>query len=199
MSELEGRLPGVLGELSRDAPHNEDLARRVRAGLRRRRIATFGPVAAVLAVLVVLAGVWVSRPSAAGPVTEPSSACAPLQTGPLPDWARAGFSSPDGNPFQLSAGGSIAAVVFANPLVAPPAQDQANKILWVARDTPVGTDTLRIDGTLEGGDMTHSVNLGAAPGPSYVDMPAPGCWQLTLTWGTHTDTINLRWDSGATG
>jgi hypothetical protein len=154
---------------------------------------TLGPLAAVLAVLVVLISVWVSRPAATTPVASSPSGCTPLQTGPLPEWARAGFSSPEGNPYQLSTAGSMAAIVFANPLLAPPVPDRGNKILWVAQQTPSPTDTLVIDGTLEAGAATHSVNIGTAPGPSYVDMPVPGCWHLTLTWGSHSDTMNLLW------
>jgi hypothetical protein len=195
MKNLEDQLPGFLSELGRHAPHDADLAGRVRAGARRRRMLTVGPLAAVLAVLVALAGVWVSRPSAVAPVAAPPAVCAPLQTGPLPDWARAGFSSPEGNPYALSASGAMAAIVFANPLVAPADPNRANKILWVAKQTPAATDTLVINGTLQGSGLTHSVDIGTAPGPSYVDMPTPGCWQLTLTWGANSDTMNLLWSA----
>ena len=136
-----------------------------------------------------------SRPSATTPVAAPTSACTPLQTGPLPEWARAGFSSPEGPPYQLSATGSMAAIMFGNPLLAPADPNRANKILWVAKQTPSGTDRLVINAALEGGDLQHSVDIGSAPGPSYVDMPAPGCWQLTLTWGANSDTMNLLWSA----
>jgi hypothetical protein len=195
MTELEDQLPGIFAELGRAAPHDADLAGRVRAGTRRRRLLTLGPLAAVLAVLVVLAGVWVSRASTTSPVAGPPAACAPLQTGPLPEWARAGFSSPEGNPYALSTAGSMAAIVFGNPLVAPADPSRANKILWVAKQTPAPTDRLVINGTLDGGELQHSVDIGSAPGPSYVDMPAPGCWQLTLTWGPNSDTMNLLWSA----
>jgi hypothetical protein len=89
----------------------------------------------------------------------------------------------------------MAAVVFGNPLLAPADPDRSNKILWVAKQTPAATDTLVINGTLEGDGRQYSVDTGSAPGPSYVDMPAPGCWQLALTWGSHSDTINLLWSA----
>ncbi|MET0864117.1 MAG: hypothetical protein ABWZ98_07260 [Nakamurella sp.] len=195
MTDLEDQLSGILAELGARAPHDDDLAGRVRAHARRRRLITLGPIAAALVVVIVIAGVWVNRPAATAPVASPPSACVPLQTGPLPDWARAGFSSPEGNPYQLSTNGSIAAMVFANPLVAPADPDRGNKILWATQETPGAADHLVIDGTLEGTGTTHRVDTGTAPGPSYVDMPAPGCWQLTLTWGTHSDTMSLRWDA----
>jgi hypothetical protein len=195
MSQLADGLSGALAELGDEAPHDDDLAGRVRAGARRRRLLTVGPIAAVLAVFLILAAVWVNRPSDTTAVAAPPSACTALQTGPLPVWARAGFSSPEGNPYQLSTDGEMAAVVFANPLLAPADPERANKILWVAEQTPAFTDTLVIDGTREGDGLQHSVDIGSAPGPSYVDMPAPGCWRLTLTWGTHSDTINLLWSS----
>src|SRR5690349_8304509 len=115
MNDLETVLPGLLGELGRDAPHQPDLADRARRGARRRRILTVGPIAAGVAVCLVLGGIWVSRPAApaTSPVATAPSACEPLETGPLPEWARSGFSSPDGNPFAPSTSGTLVAVVFA--------------------------------------------------------------------------------------
>jgi len=31
------------------------------------------------------------------------------------------------------------------------------------------------------------------PGPSFVDLPEPGCWRLTLTWADRTDTLDLEY------
>jgi hypothetical protein len=196
MNDLETELPGLLGGLGRDAPHDPELAERARHGVRRRRVLTVGPIAAVLAVCLVLGGIWITRQGASGtaPVASPPSACRPLETGPLPEWARAGFSQPDGNPFARSHNGSLVAVVFANPLVAPPLPDRGNKILWVPQETPAPTDNLVITGTLEGAATSTTIDLHSAPGPSYVDMPVPGCWHLSLTWGAHTDGIDLRWE-----
>lgn len=150
----------------------------------------------MLAVAVVLTGIWLVRPAGdSTTVAGPPSACRPLETGPLPEFARAGFSSPEGNPFALSAGGTMVAVVFANPLVSPAAPDRGNKILWVPREIPAATDILVISGRLEGGQLTNTVNIGTAPGPSYVDMPAAGCWQLDLKWGNHSDTMYLKWET----
>lgn len=198
MTDEDALLAGILQELSRDSPHDPDLANTVRRGARRRRLLTIGPIAAVIAVAVVLTAIWVSRPAATNTaaVATPPSACHPLETGPLPEFARAGFSSPEGNPFALSTDGTMVAVVFANPLVSPATPDRGNKILWVPLEIPAATDTLMITGHLEGTDLTTTVNIGTAPGPSYVDMPAPGCWRLDLKWGNHSDSMYLRWEAG---
>lgn len=29
------------------------------------------------------------------------------------------------------------------------------------------------------------------PGPSYVNLPAPGCWRLTLRWSGRSDQLDL--------
>jgi hypothetical protein len=198
VNRIEDALPTVLGELADGAPHDSDLADRVRSRSRRRRMLTAGPIAAVLAVTAVVGAVWLGRPAA--PDGTPNvggdapSACRPLDTGPLPVWARAGFSNPTGNPFTMGTKGDIAAVVFAAPLRAPAAPDTSNKILWVARETPAPGDRLVITGTLEGSTLRHTVALDTAPGPSGVDMPQPGCWHLELRWGTNTDSVDLRWE-----
>ncbi len=210
MNGIEKALPSALHDLAEQAPHGSDLADRIRSRSRRRRLLTLGPIAAVLAVTVVVGAVWIGRPGAltdasvAGPgataagmtttSTQPVSQCRPLDDGPLPVWARAGFSDPAGNPFTVGAQGDIAAVVFGTPLRAPADAGTTNKILWVARETPSPDDHLVITGTLEGSTATHKVELPTAPGPSYVDMPRAGCWHLELRWGSNTDSVDLRWE-----
>jgi hypothetical protein len=201
MTDVERLLPTALTELSAQAPHDADLAGTVRTGLRRRRIRIAGPVAAVLAVAVVvgavvLGGNWVGRPAGSDQtdVAAAPSACRPLNTGPLPEWARTGFSDPSGNPHTIGANGTIVAVVFAAPLRSSATPDAGNKILWVARQTPAPADVLKIRATLEGSTRQTTVDLGTAPGPSIVEMPAPGCWHLELTWGSHQDSVDLRWE-----
>ena len=151
------------------------------------------PMAAVLAVCAVVAVVWttVARTDT-GPVTggddpAPASACLPLTIAPLPTWARDGFSGDgDGVPYALSASGGVAAIVFGNPLTAPPAADHNNKILWVVRagvpvEVPptagaVGppSQDLVITGHLEGTDVTTTVDTGAAPDPRSWTCRRPG-------------------------
>src|SRR3954447_14723073 len=116
----------------------------------------------------------------------------------LPPWARTGFSDPKPHmPFMLSAKGKIGAIVWGNPLIAPPAKDRSNKILWVSH-TPLkpGGGDLSISaqrivgGKPVGEPLARSVMAG--PGPSLVDLPA-GCWHLTLNWWPQTDTMDLRY------
>jgi hypothetical protein len=52
---------------------------------------------------------------------------------------------------------------------------------------------MTIRATLAGSTRTATVNLPDGPGPSYVNMPAPGCWTLHLSWGGHTDQLSLRY------
>jgi hypothetical protein len=86
------------------------------------------------------------------------------------------------------------AILFGTPLTAPPAADHNNKILWVAK---VGAEgAFSIDARLEGSDRRFRREIGPAPGPSIVDLPAAGCWHLELRWGSYTDTISLRYAPG---
>jgi hypothetical protein len=141
-----------------------------------------------------------SPPTAVSPASASASgACAvkiPVKL--LPPWARTGFSDPRPRmPFVLSANGQIGAIVWGNPLLAPPAKDRSNKILWVSRaPLELGGGDLRISaqrvdgGRPVGAPLARSVPGG--PGPSIVDLPE-GCWHLSLRWGTHTDTMDLRY------
>ncbi len=96
-------------------------------------------------------------------------------------------------PHVMGATGDIVAILWAtrDALHAPPVPDPHNKILWVSRVSWSGPMTIR--GTLAGSTRTATVNLPNGPGPSYVDMPAPGCWTLHLSWGGHTDQLSLRY------
>jgi hypothetical protein len=112
---------------------------------------------------------------------------------PLPVWARSGFTPPDiPMPHVTGTAGNIVAILWATPdaLHAPALPDRANKILWVSR---VSSGPMTIRATLAGSTRTATVNLPDGPGPSYVDMPAPGCWTLHLSWGGHTDQLSLRY------
>jgi hypothetical protein len=87
--------------------------------------------------------------------------------------------------------GLMLAILFGSPLTAPPAADHGNKILWVAK---VGAEgAFSIDARLEGSDRRVQREIGPAPGPSIVDLPAAGCWHVELRWGHYTDTISLRY------
>jgi hypothetical protein len=111
----------------------------------------------------------------------------------LPVWARSGFSPPDpAMPHVMGAAGNIVAILWApfNALHAPPLPNRANKILWVSR---VSSGPMTIRATLAGSTRVATVHLPNGPGPSYVDMPAPGCWLMRLSWAGHTDHLSLRY------
>jgi len=170
--------------------------------------------AAVLATLALAAGLTAcgekheakstaaqsgSAQSGSAHSASPTGACAakiPVKL--LPPWARTGFSDPRPHmPFVLGAKGQIGAIVWGNPLLAPPAKDRSNKILWVSRaPLELGGGDLRISaqrvdgGKAVGAPLARSVPGG--PGPSIIDLPE-GCWHLTLSWGRHSDTMDLRY------
>jgi len=95
-------------------------------------------------------------------------------------------------PHVMGAAGNIVAILWATPnaLHAPPLQTRANKILWVSR---VSFGPMTIRATLADSTRTATVYLPDGPGPSYVDMPVPGCWTLHLSWGGRTDQLSLRY------
>jgi hypothetical protein len=152
--------------------------------------------AACLVVGGTAVGVYTVRGSGPRSSHQPGarSACAgAVVTSALPPWARAGFS-PNAyvNPHVTGASGAIIGVLFTDPLRSPPAPGTSNKILWIAKDP--GSRQLLIRARLEGSDQVVTRTVPGGPGPSIIDMPAPGCWQLTLTWSTHTDTTALPYE-----
>ena len=120
----------------------------------------------------------------------PGSGCeVDVAPAPLPGWARAGFAPPDhAVPYVVGERGAILGVLFGQPLSAPPAPDRANKILWVTRD-PHPAGPLTITAVLDA--VNREIPDG--PGPSLVDLPAPGCWRLTLAWAGHTDRVTVAY------
>jgi hypothetical protein len=133
----------------------------------------------------------------AGAVTSNGCARQP-PVSPLPVWARSGFSPADlAMPHVTSEAGSIVAILWAtrDALHSPPLQDRNNKILWVSRVPLVAPDPLVIKATLAGSTRTATVSVPGGPGPSVIDLPAPGCWTLHLSWSGHTDELKLRYVS----
>jgi hypothetical protein len=142
---------------------------------------------AVAGLLLVPAGAQAAR------------ACrAEVARGVLPVWARTGFSERRPRlPHTVARGGSIAALFFADPLRSPPSRRVANKILWVARHTPSRSADLRISAQRMRGirRVGHHVIrvVRGGPGPSYVNLPAKGCWRLTLSWSRRRDVVDLQY------
>ena len=151
-------------------------------------------VAAVAASVAVTAGgaaavaTWAhhrdSPPAGGG-----GSACS-LTSDPLPTWARTGFSpGAYRTPHVMGKDGRIVAIPFIRLRVHQP-PDAGNKVLWVSK---AGYGPLRIEATLEGTSRTVVRTLPDGPGPSYVDMPAPGCWRMDLSWAGRHDSLGLRY------
>ena len=115
---------------------------------------------------------------------------------PLPVWARSGFHPAYvAMPHVMGEAGNIVAILWAprDALHLPPLRDRNNKILWVSRVPSVAPDGLVIKATLAGGTRSAIVSVPGGPGPSIIDLPAPGCWTLRLSWSGHTDELKLRY------
>jgi hypothetical protein len=148
----------------------------------------------VLFLVAAVALATALLPSSA-PASTPACHSA-MRHGVLPPWARAGFSDPRPRmPHVLGRSGEIAAVVFGYPLLSPPAKNRANKILWVSRRPIKPPDELRIRAQRMRGDKPvgeHVVRvIQGGPGPSYLNLPARGCWRLSLQWSGRSDELDL--------
>ncbi|WP_230686518.1 hypothetical protein [Catellatospora vulcania] len=154
--------------------------------------------AAVLAACAMLAAGCTGQdqpsatpsPSPAAPSLAPGCAATKVENGPLPDWARAGFSGDARAVYVLGVQGEIAAVLFGHPLTHDRKDGASNKILWVSREaSEPGTLTIKARREGTGEPVLREVSRG--PGPSIIDLPGPGCWRLYLSWPGHTDTMDL--------
>jgi hypothetical protein len=150
-----------------------------------------------VSVVALALGGCTSEPPRSAPVSSPHCTTSPPAT-VLPTWARVGFSDPEPSmPHVVGDRGDITAILWADkdPLTAPPTAHRNNKILWVAR-VGGGDGPLEITAALEGTDRSVTRVVEPAPGPSVVDLPAPGCWSLDLTWGSHHDHLRLGYAEG---
>jgi hypothetical protein len=144
-------------------------------------------LAAVAAVAIVVV-IYLATASGSAP------ACGTIDRGVLPEWARSGFSAPEPKaPHVVGDDGRIAAILFGAPLSSPPDAQHANKILWVARDPGDGISDLQI--RAQDGDTVVQRKVAGGPGPSIVDLPRPGCWQLTLAWSSQKDRLRLAYET----
>jgi len=148
---------------------------------------------------VLIAALLVSGCTAAdtSPEARATGCGSVVQTGPLPEWARAGFSGDGaGVPHVLGREGDILGVLFGGTLSSPPAPDRSNKILWVSRLPVTAGGSLEITAQLDGTTETVTRTIPGGPGPSGVDLPRPGCWHFTLAWSGHTDAMDLTYQPG---
>jgi hypothetical protein len=149
--------------------------------------------------MAVLIAAGVAAAAAAPAESSTTPAChSAVHHGVLPTWARTGFSdSRPRLPHVIGRSGEIAALVFGYPLRSPVVKDRGNKILWVSRRPVRPLSDLRIraqrmEGRHRVGRPVTRVVAGG-PGPSGIDLPAPGCWRLTLRWSGRTDELDLRY------
>ncbi len=147
---------------------------------------------------LIAAGAAALAPAAAGSSTRAPACHSVVDHGVLPTWARTGFSDPRPRlPHVVGRSGEIAALVFGYPLRSPAVEDRGNKILWVSRRTVRPLSDLRIraqrmEGRRRVGRPVTRVVVGG-PGPSGINLPAPGCWRLTLRWSGRSDQLDLRY------
>jgi hypothetical protein len=205
--EIEDQLRDALHRSMRgvEPPVHDLVAGALHRGRPPWRSATAGwAAAAAAAVAVGATALAVTTPwsdpeaggAAAGSPTPPAGPCrSQAREELLPTWARMGFSDPA--PVIMHARsdhGRIVAILFGRVLHAPPAEEVNNKILWVARSR--GADPLSIEAVRDGDGRTVHREVPGGPGPSTVDLPAAGCWHLTLRWGSEPerrDTMDLEY------
>jgi hypothetical protein len=152
--------------------------------------------AAAVTVTVALAGApW--HPAAATATAAGACVPAPIHRGAPPSWSAAAWSQSPGFklPYALASGDSAAAFLWVRLRAGAPT-NPANKVLWVVR-YPRHGHPLRIlarDGARPALIARSSWPADSSPGeiyPSYLNLPKPGCWQLTLRWGSHTAHLAL--------
>ena len=121
-----------------------------------------------------------------------------VKYGPLPEWARTGFTPPDQDVrYVIGEKRRIVGVVFGYPLQAPTQDDgRNNKILWVSNTARQGArPDLVIVGHLDGTSVMARRTVTGGPGPSIVDMPRAGCWTFDLTWSGVHDRLAVPYGS----
>jgi hypothetical protein len=173
---------------------------------RLRPLAAVAPVAvavAVAALAVTLLGHH-HHASSRQPTSDRGAAVracrSGMHVGVLPVWARAGFRDPrPRTEFVVGRRDQIGAILFStgNYLDSPPASDHNNKILWVSRLRSHSGGTLRIQAQRMRGTMRIGApirrTVPGGPGPSIINLPAAGCWRLTLRWSGLTDQLDLSY------
>ncbi|MGC0417511.1 hypothetical protein [Embleya sp. AB8] len=119
--------------------------------------------------------------------------------GELPEWAHTGFAPGSAAPHVVGVRGEIVAILLGYPYSAPARPGRPSKILWAARprpNAPGAGGALQIEATLIGGSDIVTREVVNGPGPSYLDLPAPGCWHLDLSWSGHTDAVDIPYEPG---
>jgi hypothetical protein len=115
-----------------------------------------------------------------------AGACGTVDRGVLPTWARGGFSEAQPKiPHVLGRRGQITAILFEDMT----SGDREKKVLWVSREPWTGMTDLEISAR-DGKDVVERTVAGG-PGPSGLELPHAGCWNLTLHWAGREDSLSL--------
>lgn len=96
--------------------------------------------------------------------------------------------------YVIASPADAAGVLFGYPLRAGHPTNPSNKILWLVKGAPTGP-ALEIAGSGPGPAVTPVREvvpfIASGQAPSIVDLPATGCWHLTLSWSTHTAAVDI--------
>lgn len=104
-------------------------------------------------------------------------------------------NNPDGLPYVVADPAIAAGFIFNYPLKAG---SQGDKILWVV-GAPRQGGPLAIDAHPYGADQPTAYfnqDANSSPGeiyPTGLAVPSPGCWVLSLRWGTHRAEADLQY------
>ncbi len=195
MSHVEQSLTAVFDDLAARAPHDPDLVGTVRRRARRRRAGWIAAAAA--AACASTAGVVAvgragfedgdMRVVAGGNV--PACDGRPI-TGVLPVWARAGFGAHEPvMPYVRSRSGRVLGILFGSWSPGENGRPRT-KILWVWDDGPSAA-SLRVSAQRDGVGAVVTEGLPEPYGPSITELPTSGCWRLTFSSPTWSDTIDV--------
>lgn len=125
---------------------------------------------------------------------------APIHGGRPPAWTAAAWSDSSPGftaPYALASGDAAGAFFFAPRLRAGHPDNPSNKVLWIVRFRRNGHPlTITARPGVGASDVVRiSRPADSSPGeiyPSYVDLPKPGCWRLSLAWGSHRAQIDVK-------
>ena len=149
-------------------------------------------------VVVFLALVDVPPSPAAHTVSGGCGSTTVYQGSP-PSWlvdAAGGPAAPSTIPYVSSPSGLIGGFIFGYPLRAGTPANRASKVLWAVATTRNGA-SLEIQGHPQHAStpvLTYRFPDNASPGeiyPSIVEVPSPGCWTFTMSWGTSQAEVQL--------
>ncbi|MGH7511166.1 MAG: hypothetical protein ACREMZ_17135 [Gemmatimonadales bacterium] len=102
-------------------------------------------------------------------------------------------------PYAYSRSGTFVGFVFGHPLQAGPIDPNAEqlhkKILWYVRPSGEEHDLRIVARPLgkNGPTVRETVTSEDGMFPDGIEVPAPGCWRLKLSWGAHSDHIDLMY------